>query len=69
MEFDRNTRLQLALSGGIIGGLFAFLAVYKVGAFIGNDKPFAYIVALATSFCVIYIGTDVFSRLLQVREK
>ncbi|MBI2809711.1 MAG: hypothetical protein HYX67_02610 [Candidatus Melainabacteria bacterium] len=69
MEFDRNTRTQLALSGGIIGGLFAFLAIYNVGAFIGNDKPFAYIVALVASFCVICIGTNVFSELLEIREK
>lgn len=65
MEFEHNTRKQLALSGGIIGGLFAFLAIYNVGAFVGDDKPFAYIVALVASFCVIYIGTNIFSRLLE----
>jgi len=69
MEFDHDTRRQLALSGGIIGGLFAFLAIYNVAAFIGDDKPVAYIIALVASFCVIYIGTDIFSRLLQVGEK
>ena len=69
MDFDRNTRIQLALSGGIVGGLFAFLAIYNVGAFIGYDKPLAYIVALVSSFCVICIGTSIFSQLLQVGEK
>ena len=69
MEFGRNTRIQLALSGGIIGGLFAFLAIYNVGAFIGKDKPFVYIVALVASFCVIVVGTNIFSRLLEVSEK
>ncbi|HEY9731763.1 MAG TPA: hypothetical protein V6C89_07615 [Drouetiella sp.] len=69
MDLDQNTRRQLALSGGIIGGLFAFLAIYNVGIFIASDKPFAYLVALISSLGVIVIGTTVFSQLLQTNEK
>jgi hypothetical protein len=68
MDFDQTTRKQLALAGGIIGGLFAFLAIYQVGNFIADDKPFAYLTALMSSFCVIFIGTRVFSRLLEIAE-
>jgi hypothetical protein len=69
MDLDQNSRKQLALSGGIISGLFAFLAIYNVGIFVVRDKPFAYLVALISSFGVIFIGTTVFSQLLQANEK
>lgn len=69
MEFDKTTRNQLALSGGIIGGLFAFIAIYNVGAFIANDKLLAYIVALVSSFCVILVGTGIFAHMLETNSE
>jgi hypothetical protein len=68
MDFDQTTRKQLALAGGIVAGLFAFLAIYQVGNFIAVDKLMAYLTALVTSFGVIFIGTRVFSRILEIAE-
>lgn len=69
MNVDRAVRFQIALCGGIIGGLFAFIAIYNFGSFITNDKPLAYVIALCSSLIVIVVGTNIFSQMLEVSEK
>ncbi len=69
MQFDEDATKALALTGGIIAGLFAFLAIYNFGAMVSHDKPLAYASALVISFFVIYFMNRWFADQLAESER
>jgi hypothetical protein len=68
MRFDEDATKALALTGGIIAGLFAFLAIYNFGSMISHDKPLAYASAFVISCYVIYFMTRWFTEQLAEGE-
>jgi hypothetical protein len=70
MQFDdEDATKALALTGGIIAGLFAFLTTYNFGAMIIHDKPLAYASALVISFFVIYFMNGWFAEQLAESQR